>query len=241
MKMLNVVITGASSGLGRAMAIKFADEGHFVWNLDCVAPESELGHEQWVECYVQFEESVRMALQNIPVIDVLINNAGINHIAWLEKETSANFDHLIGVNAKSIFITAKECLEKLTTSKGTILNIVSNASHMPMTTSLAYNASKGAAHIMTQQLARELTKKNGITVFGISPAKIEGTGMSDYIDKTVPAMRGWSEEKAHEYQLNGLVAGKEIPAEAIANFVYYLLHKRENNFHLSGNILPYGA
>ena len=46
---------------------------------------------------------------------------------------------------------------------------------MPMTCSLAYNASKGAAHIMTLQLARELTKKHGITVFGIAPNKLKGT------------------------------------------------------------------
>ena len=102
-------------------------------------------------------------------------------------------------------------LPELAKTRGTVLNIVSNASHMPMTTSLAYNASKGAAHIMTLQLARELTKKHGITVFGISPNKLRGTEMSKDIEDQVVKHRGWTKEYAEQYQLNALLAGCALP------------------------------
>ena len=144
-------------------------------------------------------------------------------------------------NAKGIFKMSQACLPMLIKSKGTIVNIVSNAAHMPMTCSLAYNASKAAAHIMTLQMARELTKKHGITVFGIAPNKLSGTGMSDSIDEQVVKTRGWSKEYAQEYQLNGLLTGEETPPKLLAEFVAYLLKDKQHHKYLTGCILPYGA
>jgi NAD(P)-dependent dehydrogenase (short-subunit alcohol dehydrogenase family) len=129
----------------------------------------------------------------------------------------------------------------LIASKGTILNIVSNASHMPMTTSLAYNASKGAAHIMTLQMARELSKAHGITVFGISPNKLRGTEMSKDIEDQVVALRGWTPEYAKQYQLASLLAGEETDPDALAEFVAFLLSSKQRHKYLTGCILPYGA
>ena len=134
----------------------------------------------------------------------------------------------------------KACLPKLIESKGTVLNIVSNAAHMPMTSSLAYNASKGAALIMTKQLARELTKRYGITVFSISPNKLHGTAMSEQIDDEVVRTRGWTKEQAVQYQLNGLLAGEETPVEAVAEFVTFLLSSKERHKYLTGTDIPYG-
>ena len=147
----------------------------------------------------------------------------------------------MNVNAKGIYLMSREFLPSLMRTKGTILNIVSNAAHMPMTCSLAYNASKGAAHIMTLQMARELTKNYGITVFGIAPNKLSGTGMSNSIDEQVVKTRGWTEEYAKEYQLNGLLTGEETPPELLAEFIAYLLKTKQNHKYLSGCILPYGA
>ena len=112
---------------------------------------------------------------------------------------------------------------------------------MPMTCSAAYNASKGAAHILTLQLARELTKKNGITVFGISPNKLQGTGMSREIEKQVLGTRGWTAEEAQRYQLAALVTGEETPPRMVAEFVGFLLSSKARHQYLSGCVLPYGA
>jgi NAD(P)-dependent dehydrogenase (short-subunit alcohol dehydrogenase family) len=66
------------------------------------------------------------------------------------------FDHVMAVNAKGIFLVTQALLSVLAATNGTVCNIISNASHVPMTNSLAYNASKAAAMMMTKQMAREL-------------------------------------------------------------------------------------
>ena len=145
------------------------------------------------------------------------------------------------INAKGIFVMSKWALIPLIDSKGTILNVVSNASHMPMTCSIAYNASKGAAHIMTQQMARELTKKYGITVFGISPNKLRGTEMSNDIEEQVVRDRGWAPAYAQDYQRKALLTGEETEPTVLADFIAYLLKSKQNHKYLSGCVFPYGA
>jgi len=230
--MTNVVITGASSGLGLAMANELQNVlGFKVYNLDRLHGT--------IHCNITNEHDCFTAAELITDVDILINNAGINYIDWIENITSDDWDRIMNTNAKGIFNMTKAFLSALLKSKGTILNIVSNASHVPMTNSIVYNASKGAAAIMTLQMARELGPK-GITVFGISPNKIAGTGMSKYIDKTVCDLRGWTPEEALKYQLSALPAGEETPAEIIAKFVAFLLQEKDNHKYLAGTILPYG-
>jgi len=159
----------------------------------------------------------------------------------LEDLEPGDWNAMMDSNARSIFYTSKAFLPQLIRTKGTILNIVSNASHLPMTGSLAYNASKGAAHIMTLQLARELTKKYGITVFGISPNKLAGTGMSVDIEQQVQETRGWTAEEAKTYQLNSLVTGEETNPNTLAEFIAFLLSMKERHKFLSGCVIPYGA
>jgi len=108
-----------------------------------------------------------------------------------------------------------------------------------MRCSAAYNASKGAALILTKQLARELSPD--ITVFSISPNKLAGTGMSDSIDKQVCETRGWTLEEAQKYQLQGLLTGEETPVANLVNFISFLLATKGNHKYLTGCDIPYGA
>lgn len=226
--MSRILITGAASGLGRAIADHLMFDGHETMLFDLKYGTDVLNPAgTWPgEC---------------PPLDILINCAGVNRTGWLESFGEDEWDAVMGVNAKGIFKMTQWALPQLARSRGTVLNIVSNASHMPMTTSLAYNASKGAAHIMTLQLARELTKKYGITVFGISPNKLAGTGMSHDIEDQVVANRGWTREYAREYQLNALITGEETDPVELAKFIQYLLKTKEHHKFLSGCVLPYGA
>ena len=183
----------------------------------------------------------RLAAHGIDRLDVLVNCAGVNRIGWLESVTDADWDEVMDTNAKGIFMMSRAVLPLLIASRGTILNVVSNASHMPMTCSAAYNSSKGAAHILTLQLARELTKKYGITVFGISPNKLAGTFMSREIERQVVETRGWTEEAARKYQRGALLTGEETPPAAVAEFIAFLLSSKERHRFLTGCIIPYGA
>lgn len=229
--MSKIMITGSGSGLGATIAAHLRDAGHTILDFD---------HSKGDDVR-RPGNSIGYPSATPPPMDVLINCAGVNHIDWLEKFEEADWERVMDTNAKGIFKMSQWALPSLAASRGTIVNIVSNASHVPMTGSLAYNASKGAAHIMTLQLARELTKKWGITVFGVSPNKLAGTGMSRDIEERVLAVRGWTAEQARQYQLAALPAGEETPPGAIAEFLTFLLAFKDRHRFLTGTVIPYGA
>lgn len=229
--MTTAIVTGGASGLGAAivqslskingMTVHVYDHanGHDVRN-----PDSE-------ELFRQVLTGGRC--------DILINCAGVNRINWLPKVEPWDWDLVMDTNAKGIFMMTQTLLPLLKESKGTVLNIVSNAAHMAMRCSAAYNASKGAALILTKQLARELIG-DGITVFSVSPNKLKGTGMSDDIDRQVVATRGWTLEEAQRYQLAGLLTGEETDPKAVADFIAFLLQDKEHHKYLAGCDIPYG-
>jgi NAD(P)-dependent dehydrogenase (short-subunit alcohol dehydrogenase family) len=225
---VRTLVTGSGSGLGREIVRALRATNTEVIEFDHVK-----GHDvrDPSTSYGQCPQDV----------DVLINCAGVNKTNWLENVSDAEWDDVMDTNAKGIFKMTQWCLPSLIKNQGTVVNIVSNAAHVPMTCSAAYNASKGAAHILTLQLARELTKKYGITVFGVAPNKMRGTGMSRDIERQTVALRGWTAEQAAAYQLASLLPGEETPPEAVAEFIAFLLSDRNRHRFLSGCILPYGA
>jgi dihydroanticapsin dehydrogenase len=228
----NVIITGASSGLGKELASKL-DDGYTIitnWSLPFVDVTDKDSIEDAKEAF---------ARGLFPGVDILINCAGVNHLSAIGDLDIADWEQVINTNARGIWMTTKALLPVM--KGGTVLNIVSNASGMPMTHSLAYNASKGAAKIMTMQMARELGKTHNITVFGISPNKLAGTGMSEQIDKRVCELRGWTPEEARSYQLAALPCGEETNPETLAEFIAFLLSSKERHKYLQGCIIPYGG
>lgn len=230
--MKNIVITGSESGLGRLLAEQFEkDQGD--WTVHGLDRHN---------CNLLYETSIKRATQQLPHrVDVLINCAGVNKVDFLEDLTLAVWEETLAVNTRAPWLLTKFLLPALKAAGGTVCNVISNASHIPMTASLAYNASKAALHMVTLQLARELTKRHGITVFGISPNKMAGTGMSEDIEQQVQRVRGWTPEYAQQYQLNALVTGKETDPHQVARFMFWLLSEKERHEALSGCVLPYGA
>lgn len=222
--MSNILVTGSGSGLGAALAVKLINEGHTVFEYDIKDGLDVLNPN----------------IEGVDELDVLINCAGVNGIDMLEDVKDDLWDRVVGINAKGIMKMSQACLPLLIKSKGTILNIVSNAAHMPMTSSICYNASKGAALIMTKQMARELTKRWGITVFSVSPNKLRDTEMSRQIDAEVVRTRGWTMEEAQRYQIAGLLAGEETDPKQVADFIAFLLQDKEHHKFLTGCDLQYG-
>ncbi len=122
-----------------------------------------------------------------------------------------------------------------------MVNVSSKSAFVPFTTSHIYNASKAAIHMMTLQMARELRPRHGITVFGIGPNDMEGTGMSNYVEEVVPGLRGWTKEYADAYAAKARPAGAPTPPALIAEFLAYLLQDKEHHRFLTGAIIPYGV
>lgn len=250
-KML-VAIAGATSGLGRAVYMDMlADKDRF----DVIPiPGPEHG--------IDFNEpnGVRRALRIIkqeslridPVKEkhrVLLNCVGINYIDWFKDLDFEKFDELMRVNVRSHIELVNMLLFQPDGSwfsddlggHGTVCEIVSNAAHVPMTNSSFYNASKAAQHMAVLAMARELRKSHGLNVFGIAPNKLNGTGMSRYIEGKVPELRGWTPEEAERYQLNALPAGAETDPEVLAEFITFLLSHPSRHRYLTNTIIPYGA
>lgn len=224
---LHALVTGAESGLGAAITASLVATGWIVHSFD-------------IKHAADVRDPQGTWGRPPPQLDALINCAGINRAEWLDAMTDELWDEVMGVNAKGIYKMSQWAMPSLKMRGGALVNIVSNASHMPMTTSLAYNASKGAAHIMTLQLAREL-RGSGVTVFGISPNKLTGTGMSKDIEAQVLRLRGWTAEHAAKYQLASLPAGEETDPVEVAGLLSYLLSSKQRHKYLHGCIIPYGA
>lgn len=257
--MKTCIITGASSGLGLAIAEALSSTGQWdVINIDkdVLQVSDDDGHLisaraniTTMKVDLESSEEIQRFCADWPgdtPVDCLINNVGINRIAMLEDFTEEWWDRLMSVNTKSIYLMSQGMLPHLKAAResrgwAAICNIVSNAAHMPMTSSLCYNATKGAAHIMTKQLARELTKRWDITVMGIAPNRMSGTQMSDYINEAVCETRGWTPEQAQEYQRQSLLAGDETPPWVVADLLAYLMGDPVRTRFLTGCIIPYGV
>jgi NAD(P)-dependent dehydrogenase (short-subunit alcohol dehydrogenase family) len=225
-----ILVTGSSSGLGLAIVRALREAGHFVIEYD-VNDDQPMG--------VDDVRQPARWLQGIEELDALINCAGINDNRWFEEVGADDFFRLMDVNAFSFVRMTQAVLPQLKSSRGYVINIVSNAAHIPMTSSLSYNASKAAALMITKQMAHELTPKYGITVFSVSPNKLAGTGMSKAIEANVCSVRGWTPEYAAEYQKKALMHGLETPPDAVAETICDLL-TTDNAKYLSGCDIPFG-
>lgn len=223
---MKAVVTGAASGLGKLIADGLDRIGFDVIRFDIAngSDEDVRNPPDWIS-----EEDVAL----------LINSAGVNRINWLPNVSRDEWSLVMDTNARGIFEMVKACRRSLVRNRGVVLNIVSNAARVPMRASAAYNASKGAALILTQQLARELAPE--VTVFSVSPNKLRDTQMSDYIDRRAATIRGWSLERAQNYQREHLLIGKETDPAAVAEFCCWLLTRRERHEYLTGCDIPYGA
>ena len=201
-------------------------------------------------------------------IDTLINCAGTHTLNYLENQTTTDFMRVIETNAAGILNMTRAFLPHLShwpngeeqfygeitanpnpfkkdivlnkREGGTVLNILSTAARVPMTASLAYQASKAAAWAMTEQLARELMPRHGISVFGISPNKLACTGMSLQVDERVKKVRGWDDAYMKKYSNTNICCGEETDVKTLSEFIVFLLSEKRRHKYLAGCILPYG-
>ena len=242
------VVTGHSSGLGWEIAKLLAKNEWIVYGISMQHPPEQIDGITTILADIQWVDEIRSALADIPEtdIDVLINCAGVNHLTPIPDLQGADWERLMDINAKAPWVMAQELLERMSCranpmEAGTIINIVSNAAHVPMTHSLAYNASKGAALMVSKQMARELFKTHGICVFSISPNKLSGTGMSKEIEAKVPALRGWTPKQAADYQKAALPTGMETDPAMVAELITYLISTKQRHIYLHGCDIPYGG
>ena len=174
--MKNILITGASRGIGRSIALKFASEGYRVF-LNCHASLSELEDVRHIieedyhaTCRIvtgdvgnpddvarMFEQIYRSCGR----LDVLINNAGISHIGLLMDTTTEEWQRILNVNLSSVFYCCRAAIPPMITAgSGKIINISSMWGTSGASCEAAYSASKAGVNGLTKALAKELAPGN---------------------------------------------------------------------------------
>lgn len=178
------VVTGAGSGLGRATARRFADEGARVACLDLAAEAAEAtalqireggGTARAYTVDVAKPDSVRAAVARIAEElgrpEVLVNCAGIGKFAHSHEMPFEEWQRILDVNLTGSFLMAQAVLPHLLENGGNIVNVASNAGLMGQPYSAAYCASKGGVVQLTRALAEEYLRR-GVRVNAVAPGGI---------------------------------------------------------------------
>ena len=191
-------VTGAASGIGRAIAQRFAQEGAEVRLVDidekaadAVAQRIAAGGGRATAhgCDVSDQSSVRQLFQKLSAetrIQILVNNAGISHIGNLESTTESDFDRVFAVNVKGIYNCMYAAIDAMKANGGgVILNMASIAATAGLAERFAYSMSKGAVLSMTLSVARDYLAHK-IRCNCVSPARIHTAFVDGYLKKNYP-------------------------------------------------------
>ena len=187
----NVLVTGGSSGIGQAIAVRFAEHGANVAINYLTTPDEAADTEQQVQACINRvqqhgvrdvlvqadvsveDDVVRMvgeAAERLGGIDVLVNNAGIQISRPSDELSSAHFDKVLAVNLRGAFLCAREAIKRFLAdgNGGSIVNVSSVHQVIPKPSYLGYSVSKGGMQNLTRTLALEYAER-GIRVNGVGP------------------------------------------------------------------------
>lgn len=231
-----VLVTGASRGIGKAIAVKYAKKGYNVaivcvrneqllaqtkkeiesYQVSCLAYTGDMGE------YEKCQELFELVRKQFGTVDVLINNAGISYIGLLQDMKPEDWDRIVRTNLTSVFNCCKLAIPGMISKGfGKIVNISSVWGVTGASCEVAYSATKGGINAFTKALAKELAP-SGIQVNAIACGAID-TEMNQFMEE---------EELIHlieEIPMNRL--GK---AEEVADLAYHLGYKSS---YLTGQVI----
>jgi NAD(P)-dependent dehydrogenase (short-subunit alcohol dehydrogenase family) len=222
-----VIITGASSGIGRAAALLFAKKGSKVVavgrnekELNALRDEVEIKVQLAdVRENTQVEKLVNDTIDSFGQIDVLVNAAGILLNGTIEDTKLEDWDKMMNVNLRSVFFLMQKCVPHLEKTKGNIVNVSSVAGIRAFPNVLAYCVSKAAIDQLTRCSALELAPKK-IRVNAVNPGVVV---------TNLHKRGGMDDEKYKEFLENSKRThpiGRVGEASEIAELIYYLASKK---------------
>lgn len=231
------LVTGASGGIGRAIAIALAEAGAFVYvnyngsqgkAEETVRIIEEKGGQAEickfnVGCFEETGKAVNDIIAAKGRLDILVNNAGITKDGLMMKMTEAQFDDVIRTNLKGAFNTIQAATRTMVKQRsGRIINISSVSGVMGNAGQANYSASKAGMIGLTKSMARELASRN-ITVNAVAPGFIE-TEMTAVLSDSVK-----------ELAVKQIPVGKFGQPEDIANMVKFLASEEAG--YITGQVI----
>ena len=221
------VITGAGSGIGRAVALLFGAQGAIVHIVDLNEEATQATAEEIKNsggkaiaqvCDVTNQQTVSEVFNNIGKIDILVNSAGISHIGKADTTSEEDFDRVFRVNVKGTYNCLHSAIPLMKAQGGgVILNMASVASSVGLPDRFAYSMSKGAVYAMTLSVAKDYIQE-GIRCNCISPARVHTPFVDGFLKKTYPG----KEEEMYQKLSKRQPIGRMATPEEIAYLILYL-------------------
>jgi glucose 1-dehydrogenase len=230
----NVLITGASSGIGKAIAVRFAAEGanvainfrtgpeeaeatQVIVHEACLAVRNHGCRDLIVQADISKEDQVRdlfrRVIQEFGSVDVLVNNAGIQKAAPSHEVELSDFDRVLNVNLRGAFLCSREAIRHFLArgTGGVILNNSSVHEIIPKPKYLPYSISKGGMENLTKSLALEYAAQ-GIRVNAVGPGAV-----------VTPINKAWTEDpQARAVVESHIPMGRAARPEEIAAVFAFL-------------------
>jgi 2-keto-3-deoxy-L-fuconate dehydrogenase len=224
------IVTGAGSGIGRAIATVFARQGAQVFILDIDdAGASETvavitdnnGHGVFKKCSVALKDEVDAAVQSIIAttgrLDIVVNNAGIAHVGNAETTAPGDFERLLSVNVKGVYHVLQAALPYLKQDGGAILNMASVAATVGISDRFAYSMTKGAVIGMTLSVAKDYLPYK-VRCNCISPGRVHTPFVDGFLKKNYPG----NEQEMFEKLSKTQPIGRMGTPQEIAHLALYL-------------------
>ena len=231
-----VLVTGASRGIGKAIAVKYAKKGYNV-AVNCIHSEERLSQtRREIESYqteclaflgdmgnpADCQALFKKIRKQFGGVDVLVNNAGISYIGLLQDMTSDDWDRIVRTNLTSVFNCCRLAIPYMVEKKcGKIINISSVWGVAGASCEVAYSATKGGINAFTKALAKELAP-SGIQVNAIACGAID-TEMNHFLNQ----------EELIDL-IDEIPAGRLGKAEEVADLAYHLGYKGS---YLTGQVI----
>jgi NAD(P)-dependent dehydrogenase (short-subunit alcohol dehydrogenase family) len=218
------LVVGGNSGIGKQFISDAENDDRFedvVW----LAPSVQ-------DMDVRNRSSVSLFVRDHGPFDFLVYCAGVNTLQWIGEIHQSVVDDTFAVNVEG-FIWLLDAHERNHPgSSGSVVAISSDASRIAMRTSISYCSSKAALNMAVRVAARELAPRWQVNA--VAPGIIADTPMTDYIDRNVPDIRGWSAERAQSYERSMIPVGRRGTKAEIAHVMRDLL---QSPGYLTGTIV----
>ena len=213
------VVTGGSSGIGKAIAETLKEHGAevFIVDLNENPSHQKIGINTIVADITQGDK-LNTSLDSLPnTIDILVNNAGIGFVGNIEQTEEKDFDRLYQVNVKGVFNCVKAILPRMKKNGGVIVNMASIVSHIAVKERLAYTTTKGAVSAMTNAIAKDYLS-DGIRCNSVSPARVHTPFVDAFLEKNYPG----NEKEMFDNLSQTQPIGRMAKPQEVADLVLYL-------------------